>query len=106
MDKSEMILKVSAEQLQQWTGNLEKRVSSLESCFEVMKETAANSLNYWQGDAGDSHRSAFLEYQDDCEEVIARVREEAGDLEQIVGNYLGVMVETERMAQELPLDLI
>lgn len=106
MGGSEMILKVSAEQLNQWVENLEKRVASMEACFQNMKDTAANSLNYWQGDAGETHRDTFLEYQDDCDEVIARVREEANDLKQILRNYLGVMVETERMAQELPLDLI
>ena len=106
MSGSEMILKVSAEQLEQCVGNLEKRVVSMEECFQTMKETAANSLNYWQGDAGEAHRSTFLEYQEDCDEVIARVREEADDLRQILGNYLGAEAETERISQELPLDLI
>lgn len=106
MGASEMILKVSPEQLETFIGGLEKRVTYIEDCFQTMKETAANSLSYWQGDAGEAHRSAFLDYQDDCDEVIARVREEFADMQQILENYIGVIIETKRIAQELPLDLI
>ena len=106
MDTSEMVLKVSVEQLEQWIGNLEKRVTSMEACFQTMKETAANSGIYWMGEAGEAHRNTFLEYEDDCEEVISRVRQEAEKLRVILENYLGVIIDTVRIAQDLPLDLI
>ena len=106
MSEQNMILKVQTEQMNQWMEGLEKRISIMENVFQNLTQTAAGSQAYWSGSAGEVHRSAFLEYQEDMEEILARVREELRDLQGILENYQRVEQSTEAVVQELPLDVI
>ena len=106
MSGQNVILKVRTEQINQWIEGIGRHISVMESSFRNLTRLAEGSQTYWSGSAGEAHRSTFLEYQEDMDEILARMREEFMDLQQILANYERAEQSAEVSVQELPLDVI
>lgn len=102
----EWIVKVDTADLAATAGEINTRVSRLEELFNAMTETMNRTQSYWIGEAGDAHRSVFLEQQPKREEILKRLREEVRDLQEMAGVYEAAERENVQTAQSLLGDVI
>ena len=106
MSEQSRSLKVRSEQMNQWIEGLGRRISVMESCFRNLTQLAAGSQAFWSGSAGEAHRSAFLDYQEDMDEILSRMREELMNLQNILTNYQETEQSEEVSVQEPPPEVI
>lgn len=100
-------IKVSTEVMIAKAQDVDKRISAVRQQFQEMGELVKRSTAYWNGDAGELHRSTFQEKEPVLTEILQRFQEHSIDLKEMAGNY-GQTEETleEELALELPDSVI
>lgn len=91
-------IKVKDDALLSAASTLKDRISDMRSSYDKVMEIVQKTSGYWIGLAGDAHRNAFLEQQDDIEQIVKRLSEHPDDLLKIANLY----VETEKKTAEIP----
>lgn len=96
-------LKVSPEEMQAAASELSGYVSTMNECFQQMKNTMNQSASYWVGEAGNAHRKLYQDQVQKTEEIIARYTEHVRDLNTMAGVYSEAEAQAEAKADELPM---
>lgn len=96
-------LKVSPEEMQAAASELSGYVSTMNECFQQMKNTMSQTASYWVGEAGNAHRALYQEQVQKTEEIIARYTEHVRDLNTMAGVYSEAESQAEAKADELPM---
>lgn len=78
----------------------------MEGHFSNIEKIVRQSVNYWQGDAGEAHRSVYAEYTREIQDLLETFQKTAGTLESMAANYRTGESEAEREAEGLPSDVI
>ena len=73
-------IKVKDDALLSAASTLKDRISDMRSSYDKVMEIVQKTGGYWIGLAGDAHRSAFLEQQDDIDQIVRRLSEHPDDL--------------------------
>ncbi len=94
-------IKVKDDALLSAASTLKDRISDMRSSYDKVMEIVQKTGGYWIGLAGDAHRSAFLEQQDDIDQIVRRLSEHPDDLLKIANLY----VEAEKKSAEVPASL-
>lgn len=97
------VLKVSAPQMQAAASNLNTYVGEMQNAFQSMKTIMEQSVSYWVGEAGDTHRELYQEQIGQIEEILARYREHINDLNTMAGVYHEAEASAQSVADELPM---
>lgn len=87
-------------------GTLKEKIQKAETSYNNVMTIVKNTNRYWIGQAGDEHRSAFLDQQDDIDQILVRLKEHPDDLLKIAGVYEEAEKETETIASSPMIDLI
>lgn len=87
-------------------GTLKEKIQKAETSYNNVMTIVKNTNRYWIGQAGDEHRSAFLDQQDDIDQILVRLKEHPDDLLKIAGVYEEAEKETETIASAPMIDLI
>lgn len=95
-------LKVHPEQMQAAAAELAGYVQNMNNCFQTMKQTMQNTVNYWTGDASNAHRKLYTEQVAKTEEFIARCQEHIRDLNTMAGVYTEAEQSAQAQLEELP----
>ncbi|MDO5131596.1 MAG: hypothetical protein Q4D81_01280 [Eubacteriales bacterium] len=90
-------INVNDESLLGAASTLKERIRNMQESYANVMEIVQNTSRYWVGLAGDEHRSAFQEQQDEIDHILARLSEHPDDLLTIAGIY----VEKEKEAEEI-----
>lgn len=96
-------LKVSPEEMQAAASELSGYVSTMNECFQQMKNTMDQTAIYWVGEAGNAHRDLYQAQVQKTEEIIARYNEHVRDLNTMAGVYAEAEAQAEEAADELPM---
>ena len=96
-------LKVSPEEMIAAASELSGYVSTMNECFNQMKNTMSQSVSYWVGEAGDAHRQLYEEQVEKTEEIISRYTEHVRDLNAMAGVYTEAETTAQAKAEELPM---
>lgn len=83
----DITLRVTPEILKTKAAEIERDISTLESCFNNIQDIVSRSTGYWVGAAGDSTRKKFDKKKNDMDMVIRRFREQPADLLIMAGIY-------------------
>ena len=94
-------IKVKDDALLSAASTLKDRISDMRSSYDKVMEIVQKTGGYWIGLAGDAHRNAFLEQQDDIDQIVRRLSEHPDDLLKIANLY----VEAEKKSAEVPASL-
>lgn len=81
------VTEVDTARLVSAAGTLKEKIQKAETCWNNVMTIVKNSNRYWIGQAGDEHRSAFLDQQDDIDQILVRLKEHPDDLLKIAGVY-------------------
>ena len=100
-------IRVSPEQLNTAAGQVTAKISNAKNHFDSISQLAENTAGFWSGDAGDKYRKLFVERKPEMEEIFARFREHASDLQTLAANYISKETEIKSLVEEsLPTDAI
>lgn len=97
---------VSADSLIASAGKLKEKIMRAEASYNTVMEIVRNTNRYWIGQAGDEHRSAFLDQQDDIDQILVRLKEHPDDLLKIAGVYVKAEEKTATITSAPMTDLI
>lgn len=82
------------------------RIKEMKADFEMMGETAERTRSYWLGDAGTLSRAYMTNRKPEVEEMLLRMMEHVKELEHMAAVYVKAEQESEKIANELPADVI
>jgi len=88
---------VDSGKLESTAAVLKERIRAARASYGNVMTIVQNTNRYWIGEAGNEHRQAFLDQQDDIDQILARLSEHPDDLLKIAGIY----VETENKTNEI-----
>lgn len=80
-------IKVNDQSLLSAAETLKRKISEMRSSYDKVLEIIQKTGGYWVGLAGDEHRNAFLEQQDDIDQIVKRLSEHPDDLLKIANLY-------------------
>ena len=103
---SELVLKVTPEELRNRAGEVQDQVSEMTKVFENVKNTVDGTRSYWEGIAGDKARSEFEKHRSEADEALKRFGEYPTDLEQMAGVYQEAESANADIAKALDTDVI
>ena len=106
MADSKVTFKVKTEVLHQKSASINKKTSMVKKAFDEMERIVRNTNIYWEGEAGDVHRTAYQGFQEEILEIIARLEEHVTDLESMAGVYEKTEQQVQAVIEELPKDVI
>lgn len=95
-------LRVTPEEMHSAANRLSGYLSTMQDCFDRMKNTMTYTSGYWVGEAGDAHRQLYQDQVESTQEIIRRYQEHVGDLNQMAGVYTDAEQTAANTAQELP----
>lgn len=87
MSMSGAVLKVSTEVMYEKAQEAEDQLTSMMESFDTMLTMVNSSINYWQGDAGDTHRTTFIASEKKAQEIFKRLQEHVNDLRSMAAGY-------------------
>ncbi len=102
----EITIKVNTAVLEARAEGAEKKIRTVENCFEEIGEIVNRSVSYWEGEAGDAHRREYAEYLEVVKESLTRFQENVTDLRKIAGIYRENEQANTETSNELPADVI
>lgn len=102
----EEVIEVDTGRLVSAAGTLKEKIQKAETSFNNVMTIVKNTNRYWIGQAGDEHRRAFLDQQDDIDQILFRLKEHPDDLLKIVGAYVVAAEEVETIVEQPPTLLI
>lgn len=97
------VIKVTPEEMISAASELSGYVSTMNECFQQMKNTMQQSESYWVGEAGEAHRKLYQDQVAKTEEIIARYTEHVRDLNTMAGVYTEAEQQAAAVADELPM---
>lgn len=100
------VTKVDTARLASAAGTLKEKIRKAETSYNNVMNIVKNTNRYWIGQAGDEHRSAFLDQQDDIDQILVRLKEHPDDLLKIAGIYEETESTTETIVEEPVTNLI
>ena len=101
-----LVLKVSPEALLSAAQSAQDHIAKLTSVFDSIEQLVSRSQGYWQGDAGDFHRSSYEERREDIALVLGRLKEHPGDLLAMANVYSKAESTAQETASALPADAL
>ncbi|MBQ4066290.1 MAG: WXG100 family type VII secretion target [Clostridia bacterium] len=99
-------IKVTPDELRRQSDTVSAGVNIIRDKFEDAKRLTNTSAAYWNGDAADKFRAVYAGYEDEIQEIIARISEHITDLRSMAGIYEAAEGEAEEAAESLPSDVI
>ncbi len=93
---------VKTETLVSQSEEVSKQILNTENAFNELKSLVSSTSSYWIGEAGEAHRTNYMNRQSEVETAIRRLREHVVDLKTMAGVY----DEAERAAQSEAQSLI
>ena len=93
---------VKTEVLVSQSEEVSKQISNTENAFSELKNLISATSSYWIGEAGEVHRTNYMNRESDVETAIRRLREHVVDLKTMAGVY----DEAEKTAQSEAQNLI
>ncbi len=100
------VITVTPEEMVSAASELSGYVSTMNECFQQMKNTMAQTEGYWVGEAGEAHRKLYQEQVAKTEEIIARYTEHVRDLNAMAGVYTEAEQTAQNLADELPMSIL
>lgn len=100
------VTEVDTSRLISAAGQLKDKIHKAETSYNNVMSIVKNTNRYWIGQAGDEHRSIFLDQQDDIDEILERLKEHPDDLLKIAGVYEEAEKETETIVEAPVTNLI
>ncbi len=100
------VLRVSTETMRQKATEAAGQLNAMRNCFNTMRNLASGSSSYWQGAAGDLHRSKYDLLAKKSEEIFQRLQEHIDDLEQMATTYEGGEKAAQSALEPLSSDVI
>lgn len=97
------VIKVTPEEMAAAASELSGYISTMNECFQQMKNTMQQCESYWVGEAGNAHRNLYQEQVAATEETIARYQEHVRDLNTMAGVYSEAEAQATAKADELPM---
>ncbi len=80
-------IKVSPDILIAKADEVESGISRMRQLFSNVKSSIDRTASYWEGEAGDLHRRAYLKRQAEVEEMLKKLRQRVNELEQLAASY-------------------
>lgn len=106
METGQVAFRVTTERLTEISQNIDGSIQKLRTDMEKMGNEVQQSSNYWEGEAGETCRMAFREFNDEIETMLARLNEHVVDLQKIAGIYEQSETTSLSEADALPEDVI
>jgi uncharacterized protein YukE len=103
---SSQVTEVDTARLASAAGTLKEKIQKAETSFQNVMNIVKNTNRYWIGEAGDEHRLAFFDQQDDIDQILVRLKEHPDDLLKIAGIYEEAENKTETIVEEPLTNLI
>lgn len=100
------VIQVSTSELASAAATLKERIQTAKASYGNVMTIVQNTQRYWIGEAGDEHRRAFLDQQDDIDQILARLTEHHDDLLKIAGIYEPLEQKTKEIVQAPVTNLI
>lgn len=85
---------------------MNSRIREMKASYDGVIKIAQNTGKYWIGLAGDEHRRAFLDQQDEIETILKRLSEHPVDLQKISGIYVEAENEVAEASSSVVLPTI
>lgn len=80
-------LRVSPEVMYAKAQEAETQLNRMKQSFETMQSMVQGSATYWQGEAGDTHRTTYQTCEKKAEEIFKRLKEHVDDLRLMAAGY-------------------
>lgn len=103
---SQIVLKVSTQQMKQTADSTRAMLNSLKSDFEEIERSVNRTKQYWEGKAAEHYRTTFEQNKETVSEAIARLNEEIEDLQKMAGVYESAENVNTTYASDLPSDVL
>lgn len=100
------VTKVDTSKLETASATLKQKIQKARTSYGNVMTIVKNTNRYWIGEAGEEHRNAFLEQQDDIDQILARLSEHPDDLMKIANIYVKVEDATDEIAKAPATQLI
>ena len=102
----DVILRVSPEVMYAKAQEAETQLNAMKRSFETMQNMALNSSSYWQGEAGDTHRTTYEACQKKAENIFKRLKEHVDDLRLMAAGYESAEKAAANVVETLSSDVI
>lgn len=100
------VLKVSTEIMVQKAQDAENQLKAMKDSFDTMTSMVNSSVNYWQGEAGDTHRTNYTNAEKKAQEIFKRLQEHVDDLRTMAAGYDEAEKAAVNQIETLSSDLI
>lgn len=101
-----IVLKVTPETLVSMSSDIEKKISDLQKLFQEIHTDISRTRSFWEGEAGDQHRTQYEDMKGDIDETIKRLKDRPVSLLQMANLYKETEVKVTGAAQMLQADVI
>ena len=102
-DVQDILIKVEPEKLEALAGRVN---SKIEGRFERIESEVNNSIHYWKGEGGETHRRVYQQSKEGIEESLENFKGMDSALESMAGTYRCTESEVINSADGLPADVI
>ncbi len=99
---SDLAFTVTPEALYQKSEEVQTAINSMRNEFDSIKSIMSRTSSYWQGEAADTYRKNYTNYEPDIQEIFARLSEHVSDLNNIAGQYVEAENKAQSIAETLP----
>lgn len=99
-------IKVTPDELRRQSDAVSASVNIIRDKFEDAKRLTNTTAAFWNGDAADKFREVYAGYEDEIQEIIARLSEHITDLRSMAGIYDTAEDEAGDIIESLPADVI
>lgn len=99
-------LKVTPQQLLEHAEKVSSDVTSINNSFDRLERIVSATGTYWNGDAAEAFRQAYVSFKDEIEEIILRITEHVADLKTMAGVYTQTEQAVQTVATSLPDEVI
>jgi WXG100 family type VII secretion target len=99
-------LKVNTGTLVEKSGEITELIGNIKTAYETLKNTAAASSGYWEGDAANAFRQYVKSIDSDVQSVLNRLGEHPTDLLKMADVYDDTEKDITEAAGKLPMDVI
>lgn len=101
-----IVLKVTPETLVSMANDIEKKISDLQKHFQEIHTDINRTQAFWEGEAGNQHRTQYEEMKGDIDEAIKRMKSRPVSLLQMADLYKETEIQVTGAAQALQADVI
>lgn len=100
------VLNVSTEAMILKAKDAEDQLNRMKESFDTMTSMVNSSTNYWQGEAGDTHRANYIAAEKKAQEIFKRLQEHVNDLRTMAAGYDEAEKAAVNQIETLSSDLI